>query len=151
MAHPTARLQPVATPAAPGTRPLPKATVKLQPTQPVSSAPTGTIASAPLSTGRLSGQLDDDGEEAGVMPFAAVALVLALAVFTIELIGAQKPFMQDKTGSPSWAVPDSDYKHGNYEKIKAATGEVNLGYNFPADLPARLPIPTYKQYKDSKN
>ncbi len=85
------------------------------------------------------------------MPFAVVCLVLALAVFTIELIGSQKPFQQDKTGSPSWAVPAADYKHGNYEKVKAATGKVNLGYNFPNDLPNRLPIPAYEDFKNSKN
>ena len=51
-----------------------QATVKLQPSSPSApSLPGG--ASAPLSTGKLSATLDDDGEESGVKPLAIACLL----------------------------------------------------------------------------
>ena len=131
----TARLQtgPAATP---GTRPLPKATVKLAPTQPVASSPTAAVASAPIKGGVASQVLADDEaeEESGITPFAAIALVLAIAVLVIELLTSQRVFMQDKTGSPSFAVP---MEQNRYHR-ETATGDLTPTFKAPA-IPDYVP------------
>lgn len=76
-----------------GAKPLPKATVKLQKTQPMAKgAPTAALG-APSSAGRAaddeyeeySYEYDDD-EEAGLMPFAVIVLLLAVAALVVELL-----------------------------------------------------------------
>ncbi len=133
LAQPTAKLTPAGTPSAPGsTRPLPKATVKLQPTKAPSAAGSGV---APITTGQLSGELDDNSAEAGTTPFAAICLVIALVAFSIGFFTSQEIFEQDKSGEPTYAVPYRDYRHGSYEKIVRATGEINWAYTFSDNLP----------------
>ncbi|MFT4550342.1 MAG: hypothetical protein ACI8XO_003952 [Verrucomicrobiales bacterium] len=129
----TARLQSTP-PNAPGTRPLPKATVKLAPTQPIASAPTASISSAPIKGGVASQVLADDEaeEEGGITPFAAIALVLAVAVLAIELLTSQRIFMQDKLGEPSFAVP---IESNRYHKSNAA-GDLTPNFKAP-------PLPEY--------
>ncbi len=102
MAQPTAKLSTPGAPAGPGTRPMPKATVQLQPTQPVGGRPTGPARTGPLTgpiqTGAIksaaASQLMDDSsdEEGGVMPFAIICLVLAVAVLCIQLFSSQAIF-----------------------------------------------------------
>jgi hypothetical protein len=106
-----------------------------------------------MSTGSLSSDLDDDDKaESGVMPFAAIAMVLALGAFAVELLGSQKVFTQDSTGSPSFAVPEADYAGKNrYEKKKRATGEWDLAYKFqPVMENDTMKIETYEEFKDRK-
>ena len=131
----TARLQ-TAPSGAPGTRPLPKATVKLAPTQPVASAPTASVASAPIKGGVASQVLADDEaeEESGIMPFAAIALALAVAVLAIELLTSQRVFMQDKSGSPGFAVP---MEVNRYHK-ETASGDLTPTFKAPV-LPDYVP------------
>jgi len=102
LAQPTAKLTTPAPPSGPGTRPMPKATVQLQPTQAVGGRPTGPVRSGPMTgpvqTGAIrtaagSQRIDDsDGEESGVMPFAIICLVLAVAVLCIQLFSSQAIF-----------------------------------------------------------
>ena len=90
----TAKLTPAGGPAQlGGTQPLPKATVKLQPAQAPGTSGAGV---APITTGKLSGELDDDSAEAGITPFASIALVMALAVFAIGFFTSQNIFEQGK-------------------------------------------------------
>ncbi|MFT5469760.1 MAG: hypothetical protein ACI8UO_004882 [Verrucomicrobiales bacterium] len=81
---------PGSTPAPGGAKPLPKATVKLQKTQPMAKgAPTTNLRSP-------SGAADDEYEEysyeydeeaeAGLMPFAIIVLLLAVAALVVELL-----------------------------------------------------------------
>lgn len=160
VAQPTARLTPAppaAAPASPGTRPLPKATVKLQPTQPMSGPPTGAVASAPLSTGTMT--LEEDSAETGLVPFAVVGLVLALAAFTIELVSSQRLIKQDpKTETPGFAVPHPDLARRagtpGVRVEKPKTGEefeVDLRYDFAQSMTGAIPIKTYDQFKADKN
>ena len=133
----TAKLQ---TPpaAAPGTRPLPKATVKLAPTAPIASAPTGAVASAPIKGGVASQVLaDDEAEEEGnITPFAAIALVLAVAVLAIEILTSQHLVMQDpKTKKPGIAVP---FEKNRYHKENPTTGEWNPIFKAP-EIPEYVP------------
>ena len=86
---------------------MPKATVKLAPTAPIASAPAGSVSSAPIKGGVASQVLADDEaeEEGGITPFAAIALVLAVAVLAIEILTSQRVIMQDRKGEPTFAVP----------------------------------------------
>ena len=97
---------------------------------------------APITTGKLSGELDDDSAEAGTTPFAAIALVMALSAFVIGLLTSQNIFEQErKTKEPSYAVPYRDYKHGGYEKVMRATGEIDYAFNFNDNI-----LPEIKEY-----
>jgi hypothetical protein len=138
-AQPTAKLTPAGAPTQPGgTQPLPKATVKLQPAQ----SPGSAGAVAPITTGKLSGELDDDSAEAGITPFASICLVIALAALAIGVMTSQNVFEQDKRNKePSYAVPFRDYKHGGYEKLERATGEINWNFNFDENI-----LPEIKEY-----
>ena len=124
-AQATQPLQPAATPAQPSAAktvpldPAPAAsgpetqsTVKLQPSAPGSAITPGGIA-APLSTGKLSASLDDDGEESFVIPLAWACVVLALIVLVIEAISSPTLVQQTKedvkTGAKSWGIPYDDY------------------------------------------
>ena len=73
-----------------------QATVKLQPSSPSSPSLPGSAA-APLSTGNLSATLDDDGEESGLVPVAAICLVLAIAAILIETLGL--PMLEAESAS----------------------------------------------------
>ena len=124
-AQATQPLQPAAAPAQPSAaktvplNPAPAAsgpetqsTVKLQPSAPGSAITPGGIP-APISTGKLSDSLDDDGEESFVIPLAWACLVLALAVLVIEAISSpalvQQTKEDEKSGAKSWGIPYDDY------------------------------------------
>lgn len=106
IAQPTARIGAPAAPAAPGAKPLPKATVQLQATQPMAARPTAQIQTGGIKTGAIrtapaSQMLEDEDEETGIMPFAVIALLIAIAVLCIELFSSPK-FM------PSALAPDTN-------------------------------------------
>ncbi|MED5586531.1 MAG: hypothetical protein VYB61_09260 [Verrucomicrobiota bacterium] len=140
-AQPTAKLTPAGAPTQPGgggTQPLPKATVKLQPAQAAGSA--GAVA--PITTGKLSGELDDDSAEDGVTPFAAIAMVMALAACAIGLLTNQNVFEQDKKlKEPTWAVPYRDYQHSQFEKVDRTTGEIIWTRSFNDNI-----LPEIREY-----
>lgn len=142
LAQPTAKLAPSGTPTQPlagGTQPLPKATVKLQPAQP--AAASGAVA--PITTGKLSGELDDDSAEAGVTPFAAIAMVIAIGALTVGLMTSQY-VEQDKRSKDQrsfWEVPFSDYTHGSYEKVDRTTGIPKWDYSFNDNI-----LPEIREY-----
>ena len=143
-AQTTAKLTPIGGSAQPaGTQPLPKATVKLQPAQSPGASSGGV---APITTGKLSGELDDDSAEAGITPFASIALVLAIAALAVGLLTSQNVFEQDKkTNEPSFAVPYRDYKHGNYEKVirtGKAQGQIDYTFVFDDNI-----LPEIKEYQ----
>lgn len=117
---------------------MPKATVKLAPTAPIASAPTAAVASAPIKGGVASQVLaDDEAEEEGnITPFAAIALVLAVAVLAIEILTSQRIVMQDKSGSPGMAVP---MEKNRYHNLNATTGEWNSTFKAP-EIPDYDPL-----------
>jgi hypothetical protein len=92
----------------PAAQPLPKATVQLQRTQPVSSAPPsgGAVSSARLQT--ASFEPDEEDEPAGMTAVAVAALVLGAVLLLVMLMGSDKVsvFVQ-QGGSPSWGIPES--------------------------------------------
>ena len=83
----TTPLQPAASGAV---RPLPKATVQLQKTQPMlGGSPTAAIQRGPATgvgpASALQGAEEED-EETGIMPYAIIVLLLAIIVLAIELL-----------------------------------------------------------------
>lgn len=74
-----------------GARPLPQATVKMTQTQPLGTpgAPTKSIPKAAPNIQSTAvedeEEWEEDQEEPGLMPFAIIVLILALAVLAIEL------------------------------------------------------------------
>ena len=90
----------------------------------------------------MSGELDDDSAEAGVTPFAAIALVMAIAAFSIGLFTSQNVFEQDKRSKePSYAVPFRDYKHSGYEKVDRNTQMPVWSYSFTDNI-----LPEIREY-----
>ncbi len=83
----------VTTPLQPGgAKPLPQATVKMGQTQPLGtpSSPTRTIPKAAPNIQSTAEEVEEEWEEeyeeSGLMPFAIIVLILALAVLAIELV-----------------------------------------------------------------
>jgi hypothetical protein len=74
-----------------GASPLPQATIKMSQTQPMGStgAPTKTISQKPniqSTAADADEEWEEEYEETGLMPFAIIVLILALAVLAIELV-----------------------------------------------------------------
>ena len=86
---------------------LPKATVKLQPTQPLAK-PTGTaVQSAPVYKGPAVVEEDDDYE--GILnPLAAIAVVLAAVLLLVQLFSWPSKFspgVDNTPGGETWKIP----------------------------------------------
>ena len=141
-----------------------QATVKLQPSSPSSPSLPGSAA-APLSTGNLSATLDDDGEESGLVPVAAICLVLAVAAILIETFSLKFAEAPSATATDPGLLnlPHNDYnrkfvyeneedpeKNVDFKFIKYASesGPINL---FDSGLEDFLKIKTYADYKGDKN
>ena len=141
-----------------------QATVKLQPSSPSApSLPGG--ASAPLSTGKLSATLDDDGEESGVKPLAIACLILAIIALAIE------GFTTDKiaeAASPNAEVGLLDIPNNDYNRaFKFEDGENELSFKFLRYSPdtkqdpprnifengvdENLPIKDYETFRNEQN
>ena len=86
---------------------LPKATVKLQPTQPMAK-PTGTaVQSAPVYKGPAV--VEDDEEDEGILnPLAAIAVVLAAVLLLVQLFSWPSKFSPGVDSTPgveTWKIP----------------------------------------------
>lgn len=93
----------------PATQPLPKATVQLSRTQPVSSAPpTAAVGGAKFQTAAFD---DEDDEPAGMNGIAGAALALSFVLLIIMMMGGDKvAFFVAKQGQPAGGmhVPAND-------------------------------------------
>lgn len=74
-----------------GVKPLPQATVKMGQTQPMgqAQAPLREIPKQPKiqsTAEEVEEEWEEEYEESGLMPFAIIVLILALAVLAIELV-----------------------------------------------------------------
>lgn len=83
---------------------LPKATVKLQQTQPMAAARPGIGAppSAPLKRAPAPAEAkqfhdDDKDPEAGLMPLSAICFVLSVALLVLQMLGSDKIAAQDNS------------------------------------------------------
>lgn len=165
----TVPLKPAPAASSPATQSAPpQATVKLQPSQPGAASTPGGIA-APLSTGKLSASLDDDGEEAGVNPLAWACVVLALAVFAIEFLSSPTWSQQAKDTPVSFfkPIPHDDYdrkynpkvdnkenkeakvfRFTTYDENNKKVAPKNL---FPSQYKRSLPTKDYDDFKGEQN
>ncbi len=164
----TVPLKPAPAASSPATQSAPpQATVKLQPSQPGAASTPGGIA-APLSTGKLSASLDDDGEEAGVNPLAWACVVLALAVFAIEFLSSPTWSQQAKDTPVSFfkPIPHDDYdrkynpkvdnKENKEAKVFRFTNEDQTRTTppknlFPGLYKGSLPTKDYDDYRGEQN
>lgn len=144
----------------------PQATVKLQPSQPGAASTPGGVA-APLSTGKLSASLDDDGEESGLVPLGWVCLVFALILLGIEFTSSPTWSQQDKAGATKkYGIPFDDYDRkynpqvDNKENKEAKTfkftktdsaGKLPPQNLFPGQLKRSLPTKEYDDFKGAQN
>ena len=138
-----------------------QATVKLQPSSPSSPSLPGSAA-APLSTGNLSATLDDDGEESGLVPVAAICLVLAIAAILIETLGL--PMMEAESASTTdpglFNLPNDDYNRKFVSqdeeepfsfKLLSYGADSGPTSRLDSNLDDYMEIKTYADYKDEKN
>lgn len=97
------------------TAPLPKATVKLQPTQAMQRAPISAPPSAPVKRAAAADSeqfYEEKDPEAGLMPLSAICFVLAAALVVIQMFGADtvktdvaggaSPIMVPEAGKQKW-------------------------------------------------
>jgi|TARA_B100001250_G_scaffold238406_1_gene204876 hypothetical protein len=164
----TVPLSPAPAASSPATQSAPpQATVKLQPSQPGAASTPGGVA-APLSTGKLSASLDDDGEESFLNPLAWACVVLALAVLLIEAASSPDLSQQDPKNpdSKSWGIPHDDYDRRYNPQVdnkenkeakafrfakKDQTGIAPPANLFPGTYKRSLPTKEYDAYKGEQN
>ena len=138
-----------------------QATVKLQPSSPSSPSLPGSAA-APLSTGNLSATLDDDGEESGLVPVAAICLVLAVAAILIETFSLKFAEAASATATDPGVLnlPHNDYNrkfvYENEEdpysfKLLNYTADSGPISKLAGNLDDYMKIKTYEDYKNEKN
>jgi hypothetical protein len=104
---------------------LPKATVKLQQTQPMARSPLSAPPSAPIKrTAAADSQQfydDDKDPEAGLVGMSIFCLVVAVVLMAIQLFGSDK-VMPARPGEVSAIMVPSDEKVP-WESFNAVTGE----------------------------
>lgn len=106
-----------------GTAPLPKATVKLQPTQAMQRAPISAPPSAPV---KRSAQADSEqfyeesDPDAGLMPLAAIAFLLAAVLLVVQMLGADMVTKDVAGGTSPLMVPDPGAM--KWEQRNSSTG-----------------------------
>lgn len=117
-------------PMAGGAAPLPKATVKLQPTQAMQRPPISAPPSAPV---KRSAQADSEqfyeeaDPEAGLMPLAAVAFILAAALLVIQMLGADSVTKDVAGGTSPIMVPEAGKQ--KWETRSVSTGVWTNNFN----------------------
>lgn len=93
-----------------GTAPLPKATVKLQPTQAMQRAPISAPPSAPVKRAAAADSeqfYEEKDPEAGLMPLSAICFVLAAALLVVQMFGADMVKTAAQGESSGIMVPES--------------------------------------------
>ena len=139
-----------------------QATVKLQPSSPSSPSLPGSTA-APLSTGNLSATLDDDGEEGGLVPIAAICAVLAAVALLVEVFTL--PFAESDSASTAdpgmLNLPNNDYARKfvnddevdpySFKLLKYGKESGPSSSTFENGLRDNLEIKNYETYISKKN
>jgi hypothetical protein len=93
-----------------GAAPLPKATVKLQPTQAMQRAPISAPPSAPVKRAAAADSeqfYEEKDPEAGLMPLSAICFVLAAALLVVQMFGADMVKTDVANGASPIMVPES--------------------------------------------
>lgn len=119
-----------------GTAPLPKATVKLQPTQAM-QRPAMSPPSAPVKRSAAADSeqfYEEQDPEAGLMPLSAICFVLAAVLLVVQMFGADIVKSDEIGGTSPIMVPEAGKQ--KWETKSMATGI--WSHTFDKEL---LPIP----------
>jgi len=86
---------------------LPKATVKLQQTNPMAKQQQVTPPSAPVKRAAVEPDsiYEEKDPEAGLMPLAVLCSILAVVVMAVSLLGTDKAFFANEGESSAFMVP----------------------------------------------
>jgi hypothetical protein len=106
-----------------GTAPLPKATVKLQPTQAMQRAPISAPPSAPVKRSAAADSeqfYEEKDPEAGLMPLSAACFVLSVILLVVQMFGADMVQADVIGGSSPIMVPDAGKQ--KWEQRNSSTG-----------------------------
>lgn len=147
MTAPLAKAPGAPRPAAPGagtapmaggaaTAALPKATVKLQQTQPMARSPMAAAPpSAPIKRAAAADSQqfydEDKDPEAGLVPLSVICLIFSVVLMAIQMLGSDK-VTSSRPGEPSPIMVPADEKV-SWESYNAATQKWQN--NFKSTLP----------------
>lgn len=101
----------------PGSGGLPKATVKLQQTQPMQRPVVSAPPSAPVKRSAAADSqqfYEETDPDAGLMPLSAVCFILSLALLAVQMLGGDKITAED--GSPIMVPHSKPAKWETYNK-----------------------------------
>lgn len=102
---------------------LPKATVKLAPTQAMARTPMAAPPSAPIKRAAAAESqqfYDEKDPEAGLVPLSVICMVVSLVLMAIQMMGSDRMF-SSPPGSPS-PVMVPQLEKVDWETKDAATG-----------------------------
>ncbi len=136
----------------PATQALPKATVKLQRTQPVAGGPpTASVSSAPVKPLAYDEDEEDEVDEGPLNGMSIGALVGAIAALIVALLGLQiiKPFAEP---APADLSAQTEWKDGNAPDSWKIPAEYNPYHGINSDGTMKLnasgqPISLYNEEK----
>lgn len=105
---------------------LPKATVKLQQTQPMARAPIAAPPSAPIKRAAAADSqqfYEEKDPEAGLVPLSVICLVFSVVLMGVQLLSSDKvfPAPPGDTSSPIMVPGDSPTDHP-WETFNKTTG-----------------------------
>jgi hypothetical protein len=106
-----------------GTAPLPKATVKLAPTQAMQRPAISAPPSAPVKRSAAADSeqfYEEKDPEAGLMPLSAICFVLSAALLVIQMFGADLVQTDTPGGASPIMVPEAGKQ--KWETKSVATG-----------------------------
>ncbi|WP_395736033.1 hypothetical protein [Prosthecobacter sp.] len=106
---PGAGTGPMAGGATGGAAPLPKATVKLQPTQAMQRPSISAPPSAPVKRSAAADAeqfYEEKDPEAGLVPLSVICFVLSAVLMTVQLLGSDSAGFVDKEGGSPVKVPE---------------------------------------------
>ncbi len=103
-----------------GTAPLPKATVKLQPTQAMQRPSISAPPSAPVKRSAAANEFFDEKDpEAGLVPLSVICFVLSAVLMVVQMFGADA-VKADPTGESPIMVPTANTQ--GWESKNIVTG-----------------------------
>lgn len=115
-----------------GTAPLPKATVKLQPTQAMQRPSISAPPSAPVKRSAAADAeqfYEEKDPEAGLVPLSVICFVFSAVLMAVQMFGADA-VKADETGESPIMVPAANVQ--SWEKRNALTGVWTNSFTLPA-------------------
>lgn len=121
--------------------PLPKATVKLQPTQAMQRPSISAPPSAPVKRSAAADAeqfYEEKDPEAGLVPLSVICFVLSAVLMMIQILGSDSAGIVDTEGGSPFKVPAKGNQKWETVTASGAWTNQNFSENFKKQL---LPIP----------